>query len=407
MSWASNVLAVLALFSIRCTAGGALAWIAFDKIPTISVQSFDLDSKVVKVVADLGNDLGAMFTTVATTSSKGQYIVGIEEASASGAWLPSADCAKSPFPCANGTVCCSDPRAKKSAGACYKVASCDAIHDPSPNHGLLVGVNFKTGKTAFRFNTSICWSIALHTSDLNSVLCISETKSPPGIWTNHLYQIDTRTGAQTMVGSFSSPNNSFVATYAATYDSKRNIYFAYLARPPPTHAGPQADDCVVGMDASTGKVVSNATKAFELMIKTFSFDEQTGKVFAIVETLNANRYCAFEISCTHPLTYTHHSTAFEEHFGSLDLETMEFKPVGDEVNMYKKSGYSQINTGICVPSKRMYFASMFKRSQTPSGEVAHLYLVGTNLDTGKIEYEYERLGTGYAGNFVDLAYFAA
>jgi hypothetical protein len=203
---------VLAIAHASTTAAGSeLAWVAFDKMPTLSVQSFDLETKQVKIVADLGDDLGAEFTQVATFSDDGQYVVGIQEASKSGAWQPSGDCAKSPFPCKTGTsLCCSDPISKHPVGACYKVSSCSAIQDPAPQHGLLVGLDWKTRKTTFRHNTSICWSLAIQKSDPNSALCLTETKAPPDVWTNHLTKIDLRTGAQSVVGSF--PSN-LIATY--------------------------------------------------------------------------------------------------------------------------------------------------------------------------------------------------
>ena len=141
---------------------------------------------------------------------------------------------------------------------------------------------------------------------------------------------------------------------------------------------------IIGMDGSSGKVVSNVNKSYAFIIKTFSFDKQTGKVFAIVETENANK------------------TAFETHFGMVDLETLAFTKVGDGVNMYRTRGYTQINTGICVSANRMYFASMFKVNATT--REARLFLVGTNLDTGKIECEYARPGEGMSANFVDLAF---
>jgi len=43
------------------------------------------------------------------------------------AWLPSNDCAASPFPCQSGSTCCRDPF--HGGGACYNVGSCSQLHD--------------------------------------------------------------------------------------------------------------------------------------------------------------------------------------------------------------------------------------------------------------------------------------
>jgi hypothetical protein len=64
-------------------------------------------------------------------------------------WVPSNDCAKSPFPCQSGALCCADPT-KTSKGACYKVSDCSTIHDGGDVNMSqpfqLVGVNLDTAE---------------------------------------------------------------------------------------------------------------------------------------------------------------------------------------------------------------------------------------------------------------------
>ena len=113
---------LVALFFFANAVSEELLWVAFDKIPTLSLQSFDLTTQKTSILTDLaGPGLGAA-NTQAATGAAGLYIVAIQQPGAGGEWKPSDDCASSPFgKCLNGTVCCSDPEAKgKGAGACYR-----------------------------------------------------------------------------------------------------------------------------------------------------------------------------------------------------------------------------------------------------------------------------------------------
>jgi hypothetical protein len=48
-----------------------------------------------------------------------------------GSWVPSMDCSSTGFPCKNNSICCKDPSSIKPVGACYKVAACKDINDPT------------------------------------------------------------------------------------------------------------------------------------------------------------------------------------------------------------------------------------------------------------------------------------
>jgi hypothetical protein len=237
----------------------------------------------------------------------------------------------------------------------------------------------------FRHNTSNCWHIAVDKDDPDSLLCISEDVhvSKTDYWQCRLSKINLKTGEEMTVGRF-PPN--LIATYAATYDSAKGIFYAFLAQPPPTHSGTQPPDSVLGMDSRTGTIVTNASHPFELMLKTFDWDAKSGKVLAIVETYED----------------TGGGQTWREHFGSLHVdmggEALQFEPRG-AADAYKARGYTQINTGAMAADRGMYFASMFKKDR--------LFLVGTNAESGAVEYEYERQKTGLNQNFVGVAYFDA
>ena len=354
--------------------------------PVLSLQSLDLAApNVTQNVYDVGQGYGALFTQASTLVDGDRYIATVQHAGTGGGWLPSTDCKS----CSADQQCCADPRATgKGSGACYKVSSCDALLDPTPQHGVTFGYDLARGVPLFHFNTSICWHLAVDPDDEHSLLCLEE-RSANATDTNYVSRIDVRTGTSTAVGSF--PSNLIVGMNDATFDAAARVFYALLAPPPPTHAGPVQLMHLCGMDVRSGAVVSNVKLPAGFIIDNMDWDSSTGRINAIVRNISWGGDGGTE------------AVSETEQYGALNATTGTFVAVGAD-QAYRKRNYTQINSAFTAAPRRTYFGGMFK--QDVSTRAARLFLVGTDADTGAIVYEYERPGQGVGANFVDMEYYA-
>ena len=365
--------------------------------PMLSVQSLHLggtSAGKTDSLLDIGDDAGGLFMQVSALVHGSTYIAGLQESGTTPTWLPSTDCAASPFgPCVAGTVCCSDPASTGTAeGACYRASSCAALHGNAPQHGLILGYDLEARQPLFRFNgtgTPICWHLAVdHERAPGQLLCLRERGggSAGGVCTNYLVTVDMASGATADVGAF--PSNLIIGENDATYDANAGVYYALLAPPPPKQAGPVQPLQLCGMDIVTGRVVSQVAMPETMNILNMDFDPETNLTNAVIHNLS---YCDQKTE-----------VAVAEYFGRLDPATAKFTPVGAQ-GIYAARGYNQINSGFGSSRRREYLMTAFKINATTHS--AALFLVGTDMDHGGIVYEYQRPETGMEGNFIDMALY--
>ena len=230
---------LVALRAAACSASAAqLLSLGFDGADQIALKTLPLSGPITRnntdesVVTDIEiSKLGAFFTQVATMQHDNIYVSCLEQKiSTPTRWTPSSECSPA---CMSGMSCCQDPKAKgKGTAACYKVAKCADIVDPAigPDQGVLIGVDMRTRKLAFHYNTSICWKLAMDPTDnsQNTALCLMEDGGNETYGgDNHLHKIDLRTGKETRIADF--PPNMIVENNGGAFDPVKGVFYAMLA----------------------------------------------------------------------------------------------------------------------------------------------------------------------------------
>eukprot|EP01116_Phalansterium_solitarium_P002071 TRINITY_DN1192_c0_g1_i1.p1 TRINITY_DN1192_c0_g1~~TRINITY_DN1192_c0_g1_i1.p1 ORF type:complete len:327 (+),score=98.17 TRINITY_DN1192_c0_g1_i1:66-983(+) len=135
--------------------------------------------------------------------------------------------------------------------------------------GVTVGVDVTTKKTLFSWNTDYFWRIGYDPSEPDSVFGLSIAEN-----NILLEQINITSGQNKTLGML--PDGLITPANSAVYDDAAKVFYAYLY-------DPSYNPFVVGIDVTTGAVVSNGTwDAYSYYVCEAVRDESTGTFFGLV-----------------------------------------------------------------------------------------------------------------------------